>query len=286
MTSALNEQVKVLEQQVRDHFGRHPDAEIIVSRPGLGPIPGARVPAESGDDPRRCADGRARRNYAGTSPVTRACGKKRIAAARFVRNDRLAGALHARAFPAPDASPGARAFRDQQRAKGHGHNDALRRLASRLAGILRGCLKTRTLCDQDTARGHRQQTRQAARQPEPLGCPRWLEPNTRHQANPLVRTGFRFVCVVRGSGALHRLLTPGSAVFTGQRSERELWTGGGEALSGEVVADDLGAGPAGLRQGLRDDDLGGGVHRGHELVGRPAGHQRAGLAELRQRELA
>ena len=29
--TALNEQVKVLEQQVRDHFGRHPDAEIILS---------------------------------------------------------------------------------------------------------------------------------------------------------------------------------------------------------------------------------------------------------------
>lgn len=33
-------------------------------------------------------------------------------------------------------SPGARAFYDEQRAKGHGHNDALRRLANRLVGIL------------------------------------------------------------------------------------------------------------------------------------------------------
>jgi transposase len=160
--TALNEQVKVLEQQVRDHFGRHPDAEIILSQPGMGPVLGARVLAEFGDDPRRYADGKARRNYAATSPVTRASGKRKVVAARFVHNDRLVDALNAQAFSALTASPGARAFYDEQRAKGHGHNDALRRLANRLVGILHGCLKTRTLYDEDTAWGHRQQTQQAA----------------------------------------------------------------------------------------------------------------------------
>jgi transposase len=159
--TVLNEQVKVLEQQVRDHFGRHPDAEIILSQPGLGPVLGARVLAEFGDDPRRYADGKARRNYAATSPLTRASGKKKVVTARFVHNDRLVDALNAQAFSALTASPGARAFYDQQRANGHGHNDALRRVANRL-GILHGCLKTRTLYDEDTAWGHRQQTQQAA----------------------------------------------------------------------------------------------------------------------------
>jgi transposase len=160
--TALNEQVKVLGPQVRDHFGRHPDAEVILSQPGTGPVPGARVLAEFGDGPRRYADGKARRNYAAASPVTRASGKRKVVAARFVRNDRLADALSAQAFSALTASPGARAFYDQQRAKGHGHNDALRRLANRLVGILHGCLKTHTLYDEDTAWGHRQQTQQAA----------------------------------------------------------------------------------------------------------------------------
>jgi transposase len=160
--TVLNEQVNVLEQQVRDHFGRHPDAEIILSQPGLGPVLGARVLAEFGDDPRRYADGKARRNYAATSPLTRASGKKKVVIARFVHNGRLVDALNAQAFSALSASPGARAFYDQQRSKGHGHNDALRRLANRLVGILHGCLKTRTLYDEDTAWGHRQQTQQAA----------------------------------------------------------------------------------------------------------------------------
>ena len=155
--TVLNEQVRVLQGQVEEHFGQHPDAEIILSQPGLGMIPGARVLAEFGDDPRRYADGKARRNYAATSPITRASGKKKTVAARYVHNDRLAGALNAQAFAALSASPGARAFYDQQRASGHGHNDALRRLANRLVGILHGCLKTRTLYDEDTAWGHRQQ---------------------------------------------------------------------------------------------------------------------------------
>ena len=112
--------------------------------------------AEFGDDPRRYADGKARRNYAGTSPVTRASGKKKVVAARFVCNGRLVDALHAQAQSALSASPGARAFYDQQRASGHEHNDALRRLANRLVGILHGCLTTGTPYDEATAWGHRE----------------------------------------------------------------------------------------------------------------------------------
>jgi transposase len=145
--TALNEQVKSLQGQVEEHFGRHPDAEIILSQPGLGPVLGARVLAEFGDDPHRYRDGKARRNYAATSPVTRASGKKKVVAARFIRNDRLIDALRSQAFAALNASPGARAFYDDLRARGVEHNDALRRLASRLVGILHGCLKTRTLYD-------------------------------------------------------------------------------------------------------------------------------------------
>jgi hypothetical protein len=154
--TTLNEQVKILQGQVEEHFGRHPDAEIYRSQPGMGAVLGARVLAEFGDDPHRYADGKARRNYAGTSPVTRASGKKKVVAARFIHNDRLVDALNAQAFASLRASPGARAFYDELRARGIEHNDALRRLANRLVGILHGCLKTRTLYDEATACGHRQ----------------------------------------------------------------------------------------------------------------------------------
>ena len=152
----LNEQVKVLQGQVEENFGRHPDAEIYRSQPGMGAILGARVPGESGDAPHRYADGKARRNYAATSPITRASGKKKVVAARFIHNDRLVDALNAQAFASLNASPGARAFYYGLRARGIEHNDALRRLASRLVGILHGCLKTRTLYDEATAWSHRE----------------------------------------------------------------------------------------------------------------------------------
>ena len=160
--AALNEQVKTLQGQVEEHFGRHPDAEIYRSQPGMGAVLGARVLAEFGDDPHRYADGKARRNYAGTSPVTRASGKKKVVTARFVHNDRLVDALNAWAFSSLNASPGARAFYDELRARGIEHNDALRRLANRLVGILHGCLKTRTLYDEATAWGHRQNLPQSS----------------------------------------------------------------------------------------------------------------------------
>ena len=103
--ATLNEQVKTLQGQVEAYFGQHPDAEIITSQPGLGAILGARVLAESGDDPARYASAKARKNYAGTSPITRASGKKKTVLARYVHNDRLIDALMSQAFTALRAPP-------------------------------------------------------------------------------------------------------------------------------------------------------------------------------------
>ena len=150
----LNEQIKALQGQVEQHFGQHPDVEIILSQPGLGPILGARVLAEFGDDPHRYVSAKARKNYAGTSPITRQSGKKKTVLARYVHNDRLVDALGAQAFAALNASPGARAYYDQLRAREVGHQAALRQLANRLVGILHGCLKTRALYDETTAWSH------------------------------------------------------------------------------------------------------------------------------------
>ena len=159
--TVLDEQVKTLQGQVEAHFGRHPDAEIYLSQPGLGLILGARVLGEFGDDPDRYASGKARKNYAATSPITRASGKKKVVAARFIRNDRLTDALMAQAFAALTASPGARALYDAERASGTEHNPALRKLANRLVGILHGCLKTRTLYDEATAWPHEEKIPQS-----------------------------------------------------------------------------------------------------------------------------
>lgn len=152
--TVLNTQVTTLQGQVEAYFGRRPDAEIIASQPGLGPVLGARVLAGFGDDPHRYASAKARKNYAATSPITRASGKKKTVLARFVHNDRLVDALMSQARSALLSSPGARVYYDRQRGRGAGHNAALRQLAHRLVGILHGCLKTGAVYDETTAWSH------------------------------------------------------------------------------------------------------------------------------------
>jgi transposase len=147
-------QLPELEEVLGQGFGQHPDAEIYTSQPGLGVILGARVLAEFGDDQHRYRDAKARRNYAGTSPITRASGRKTVVLARYARNRRLADAVHQWAFCTLTASPGARAYYDTLRGRGCGHHAALRQLGNRLVGILHGCLKTRTHYNETTAWAH------------------------------------------------------------------------------------------------------------------------------------
>jgi transposase len=141
LIAGLNTQIAGLEPDLHAAFERHPDAEIILSLPGLGSTLGARVLGEFGDDRTRYVDARARRNYAGTSPITKASGKRRVVLARFARNERLYDACHLWAFASLTTSPGARRYYDLQRGRGKTHNQALRALANRLVGILHGCLR-------------------------------------------------------------------------------------------------------------------------------------------------
>lgn len=149
--TVMLEQTEVLGRQVEQDFGRHPDAAIYLSQPGLGKILAARVLAEFGDDPDRYPDARARKNYAGTSPITRASGTKRVVLARYARNKRLADALDQQAFCALTQSPGARRYYDTHRDRGATHHQALRALANRLVGILHGCLNSHTTYNEHTA---------------------------------------------------------------------------------------------------------------------------------------
>jgi transposase len=147
----LTTQIELLEQELNAHFERHPDAEILRSQPGLGPVLAGRVLAEFGDDPTRYADAKARRNYAATSPITRASGNRRVVLARVAGNKRLRDALYLQAFAALSRSPGARAYYDSHRERGHTHHQALRALANRLVGILHGCLRHHQNYDETTA---------------------------------------------------------------------------------------------------------------------------------------
>ena len=147
----LTHQAVELERQLAERFEGHPDAEILRSLPGLGPILGARVLAEFGDDPTRYADAKARRCYAGSAPITRASGTRLVVLARVARNRRLADACYLWAFSALNASPGARRYYDARRVRGATHHQALRALSNRLVGVLHGCLRHRQPYREDVA---------------------------------------------------------------------------------------------------------------------------------------
>ncbi len=153
--AALNAQIAELEAVLAEHFEKHPDADIYRSLPGLGVVLGARVLGEFGDDPNRYSTAKCRKNYAGTSPLTIASGRKRAVLSRHVRNKRLYDALDQWAFCALTRSPGARAFYDQHRSNGDTHHQALRALGNRFVGILHGCLRHHTLYDEHKAWAHR-----------------------------------------------------------------------------------------------------------------------------------
>ena len=162
VVAALNVQIAQLEVVLAERFEQHPDAVIYRSLPGLGDVLGARVLGEFGDDPNRYADAKARRNYAGTSPITKASGKHRVVLARFHRNRHLADATIWWAFCSLTSSPGARAFYDRRRAADDTHHQALRALANRWVAILHGCLRHHTTYDEATAWHHREEFSQAA----------------------------------------------------------------------------------------------------------------------------
>lgn len=155
MIRAYNAQIAGLEEALTKDFEQHPDTGIIRSLPGMGTVLGARVLGEFGDDPNRFATAQSRRNYAGTSPITRASGKSHVVLARHMRNRRLADALDQWAFCSLTRSAGARAYYDELRDRGKTHRQAIRQLANRWVGILHACLDQHVLYDEATAWKHR-----------------------------------------------------------------------------------------------------------------------------------
>ncbi|MEF9880855.1 IS110 family transposase [Streptomyces sp. P9-A4] len=140
-----------LAEAVEEAFPQHPDAESILSFPGLGTQLGARLLAEIGDDRNRFADACGLKAYAGSSPITRASGKKTSITRRWVKNDRLNHAGYLWAFSSITASPGAKAHYRRRRDHGDWHASAQRNLFNRMIGPLYRCLQHGTRFDEAVA---------------------------------------------------------------------------------------------------------------------------------------
>ena len=117
---------------------------------------GARVLGEFGDDPNRYADAKSRKNYAGTSPITRASGKHRVVLARYARNRRLADACYHVGLRHPHRQPRRTSvLRPTTAPPATPTTGPCEHSRNRLVGILHGCLRHHTPYDEHTAWGHR-----------------------------------------------------------------------------------------------------------------------------------
>jgi transposase len=151
LIEVFTKEIAHLEVALSEHFEQHPDAKVVLSLPGLGTVLGARVLGEFGDDRTRYADAKSRKNYAGTSPVTKASGRSRVVLARYARNRHLGDCLDRWAFCSLTGSPGARRYYDQLRTRGKTHHQATRQLANRWVGILHYCLEPEELYSEEIA---------------------------------------------------------------------------------------------------------------------------------------
>lgn len=156
--TTLATQITELAGALEQCFKTHPDAAIYLSMPGLGDVLGARILGEFGDDPNRYVSAKSRRNYAGTSPLTKQSGRGKTVKARWIRKRRLYDSIDQWAFVALQNSDGCRNLYDRRRAQGDRHHQALRAVGNRLVGFLHGCLKTGTLYDEHTAWANQQTT--------------------------------------------------------------------------------------------------------------------------------
>jgi transposase len=130
-----------LAEAAAEAFARHSDAEILASFPGIGPLTGARVLAEIGDDRARFRDARAVKAYAGAAPITVASGKSHSVRHRRVKNQRLAAAGYVWIFGALP-TPLIKQQYDRRRAAGDRHTAAMRNVFNRLLGCLFHSLQT------------------------------------------------------------------------------------------------------------------------------------------------
>lgn len=122
------------------------DAAILLSLPGVGQNVCATLLAEASQSLKE-RDYQALRCYAGSAPVTRQSGKRKVVLMRYACNQRLRNGLYYWTFASIQKDPWARESYKRLRARGHSHGGALRSLGDRWLAVLIAMLKTRTVYD-------------------------------------------------------------------------------------------------------------------------------------------
>ena len=141
---ALKERISTLDRELEQRFFARPEARILASLPGMGPILGSEFLVSVGDlSAFSSADQLAA--YAGLVPAAHNSGK-RVGKHRRMRggNKVLKRVFYQSAFASLRSSPHSRAFYDRKRREGKKHTQALIALARRRVNVLWAMLRDET----------------------------------------------------------------------------------------------------------------------------------------------
>jgi transposase len=140
----LKERINTLDEELGQRFFARPEARILTSLPGMGPILGAEFLVAVGDI-RAFSSADRLAAYAGLVPAARDSGK-RVGKHRRMRggNKVLKRVFYQSAFASLRSAPESRAFYDRKRAEGKRHTQALIALARRRVNVLWAMLRDGT----------------------------------------------------------------------------------------------------------------------------------------------
>jgi transposase len=141
---SLKERINTLDRDLQKRFFARPEARVLISLPGMGPILGAEFLVAVGEI---CAFESADRlaAYAGLVPAARDSGK-RVGNNRRMRggNKTLKRVFYQSAFASLRSAPESRVFYDRKRAEGKRHTQALIALARRRVNVVWAMLRDGT----------------------------------------------------------------------------------------------------------------------------------------------
>ena len=141
---ALKESIESIDEELKQRFFARPEAQILTSLPGMGPLLGAEFLVAVGDlSAFESADRLAA--YAGLVPAAHDSGK-RVGNNKRMRggNKVLKRVFYQSAFSSLRSAPESRAFYDRKRAEGKRHTQALIALARRRVNVLWAMLRDGT----------------------------------------------------------------------------------------------------------------------------------------------
>ncbi|MGH8742377.1 MAG: transposase, partial [Burkholderiales bacterium] len=144
---ALAPSIAAVERAIAGTFATHPDAAIFASFPGAGPALAPRLLATFGTDRTRFASAAAVQVAVGIAPVTKRSGKSMTVEWRWATSPFDRQTFHEFAWHSLRATPWARTYYAQQRARGHSHHASIRSLAFKWIRILWRCWQDRVPYD-------------------------------------------------------------------------------------------------------------------------------------------